>query len=428
MVLVSVSVSHRTAAFELLDRLSAVTGRAAQRDFLVDDAAGGVLVSTCNRVELYLDAPPERADAVADAAVVALADAVGMDRARLAGATSRASGADALRHLFAVTAGLESVAVGEDEIAGQIRRAYDAARSAGATTPELDQAFQRAISVSREVRGAIGLGEHGRSLVQFALDLAGHRVTDWRQCRVLVVGTGNYAATTIANLRSLGVGELAVYSATGRADAFAERYGVTARRDLGEAIAAAEVVITCTRAYTVGRGDFPADERRRLVIDLGMPRNVDADVVGLPGVELLDLELIARHARLPEFAPELEARRLVDSATERFTAELTAAPAIVALRRHVFDALDREIERLQTRAGGPEQAQTAVEALRHLAGMLLHEPSARAREAAMQGRADEFEAALRTVFGIEAPGPEGGAVTPMPVPAADGRARRDRRA
>src|SRR5690606_31821502 len=137
--------------------------------------------------------------------------------------------------------------------------------------------FQRAARVSRDVRAATSLGQTGRSLVQFALQLAGTRLADWRRTRVLIVGTGNYAATTVAALRNLGVSELAVFSLTGRAENFSERYGVRAEHVLRDAVAAAEVVITCTNTYTVAVGDIP-DDSRRMIIDLGLPRNVDPAV------------------------------------------------------------------------------------------------------------------------------------------------------
>jgi glutamyl-tRNA reductase len=215
------------------------------------------------------------------------------------------AGASALHHLFAVTSGLESIAVGEEEIAGQVRRAYESARGARATTPELDTAFQRAAKVSRDVRAATAVGKAGRSLVQFALQLAGTRVTDWRQTRALIVGTGNYAATTVAALRTLGVSELAVFSLTGRAEQFAAKYSLRPEHDLRDAVASAEVVITCTNRYSVTVDDIP-DESRRTIIDLGLPRNVDPAVGRLPGVELMDLELIATHARLPMLAPDAQ--------------------------------------------------------------------------------------------------------------------------
>ncbi len=400
-MLLSVSVSHRTAGFDLLDRLSATTADSTSGSLLTAGVSGAVLLSTCNRVEAYLDVEPGADAAAADAAIASLADAVGMDATDFRELTSVATGPEVLRHLFAVTAGLESVAVGEDEIAGQVRRAYDSARAAGVTTPELDRAFQRAAKVSREVRSATELGAKGRSLVHFALQLAANRVTDWRAARVLVVGTGNYAATTIQSLRALGVTDLTVYSATGRADAFAAKYAIRPAHDLGEAIARAEVVITCTKAYAVTAEQMPADGARRLVIDLGLPRNVAADVARIPGIELLDLEIIATHAGLPEMSMEHDARILVQDAAGRYTAEQLAAPAVVALRRHVFDILDQELERSEARASSPEAATETAEALRHLVGVLLHTPSERARGLAAIGGIADFEAAVATVYGVD---------------------------
>ena len=411
-VLLCVSVSHRTADFDLLGRLSeAVTASAATRLLADGRARGAVLVSTCNRVEAYLDVPAGADTSIAEATLRTLAGAADLPSDALRSRADVLAGAPALHHLFAVTSGLESIAVGAEEIAGQVRRAYEAARETRSTTPELDTAFQRAAKVSRDVRAATALGKQGRSLVQFALQLAGTRVTDWRRTRALIVGTGNYAATTVAALRNLGVSELAVFSLTGRAEQFAERYGVRAEHDLRNAIGSAEVVITCTNTYSVSVGDIP-DESRRTIIDLGLPRNVDPAVGKLPGIELMDLELIATHARLPMLAPDATARALVSSAAGAFAAEQEAAPAIVALRRHVFDALDSELARLAAKSVPPEQSAAVTEALRHFAGALLHDPTQRARELAAGGRVGHFEAGLSAVFGID-PAVEGGAVTPL---------------
>jgi glutamyl-tRNA reductase len=422
-VLICVSVSHRTSSFDLLDRLSAATADTGAVELLDGGADGAVLLSTCNRVEAYLDVPPDAAERAAARVLDRFAAASDMPTDAFRSNAVVVTGTDALHHLFSVASGLESLAVGEDEIVGQVRRAYDDARIAGATTTEIDRAFQRASKVSREVRASTDLSGQGRSLVQLALRLADHRVTDWRSTRVLVVGTGNYAATTIANLRTLGVIEIDVYSQTGRADAFAAKYRVAARHDLLAAIAAAEVIITCTHAYTITPAHVPADGARRLVIDLGVPRNVEAAVADVPGVELLDLQVIALHSSLPGLAPESTAHDLVRSATGRHTAEQLAAPAIVALRRHVFDALDAEIERAERRAATPEAAALAAQSLRHLAAVLLHTPSELARAAAADGRIADFEAALAAVHGVESASGATGRVTALPpiveLPASD---------
>jgi glutamyl-tRNA reductase len=219
-------------------------------------------------------------------------------------------------------------------------------------------------------------------------------VTDWGKTRVLLVGTGSYAATTIIALQARGAYDIRVFSATGRADRFATRYGLRAEADLRRAIGDADIVITCTARYVVTVDDVP-DDARRLIVDLGLPRNVDPAVGALAGVELLDLELIGRHAALPELGRG--AHEMVGSAAAEYSAEQAAAPAVVALRSHLAAALEAEIARVRAN----DVDERAERALRHFAGVLAHGPSVRAREFAVEGRLGEFEEALRVVFGIE---------------------------
>lgn len=397
-MLLCVTANHRTADFDLLDRVSrGVEGTAADLVSGTDFVRGAVVLATCNRFEAYLevDEPLTAAVEVATEAVFsALAETVGEDAPRLRATAEIHTGSAVAHHLFAVSSGLESMVLGEEEISGQVQRALTAARAAGTSSSGLERLFQRATRTSREVRAAADLGGAGRTVARLALDLASTRVTDWSAARVLVVGTGQYAATTIAALRGRGARDLRVFSATGRADRFATRFGIRAEHELRAAIQDAEVVITCTARYEVSPGDIP-DTRRRLIIDLGLPRNVAPEVGSLPGVELIDLEVLALHAPLPELEPG--ARALVGTAADAFEADELAAPAIVALRRHVFDALDAELARSRARGDDPRTEQ----ALRHLAGVLLHGPSVRARELAAEGRAEEFGAALRVIYGID---------------------------
>jgi glutamyl-tRNA reductase len=372
-------------------------------DLLAADPAvgGAVVLATCNRFEAYLDvddALASRAEAAADLVFTTLAHSVGEDAATLRGSAELLSADEAVRHLFAVSSGLESVVVGEDEISGQVQRALTTARAERTTSSSLERVFQRAARTSREVRRATDLGGAGRSLVRLALDLAASRVTDWADVAVLVVGTGRYAATTIAALRARGARDIRVFSATGRADAFATRYEVRAEHDLASAIAGAAVVLTCTARYVITPADV-TDGTRRLIVDLGLPRNVDPEVAHLPGVELLDLELLALHAPLSELGAG--AQDLVASAAAEFGAEAEAAPGIVALREHVFGVLEEEIVRARRRGGDLAEIARTEEALRHLAGVLVHTPSVRARRLAAEGRADEFIAGLDAVYGIQ---------------------------
>ncbi|CAN5167235.1 glutamyl-tRNA reductase [soil metagenome] len=393
-MLLCLSSNHRNASFELLEKLSfGAPGATAALVESGEFVTGAVLLATCNRFEAYLDIdePLTGAAAVAVASTLsAIGEASGVDVDELRDSIAVHVGEDVAAHLFAVTSGLESVVVGEDEISGQVARALATARTDGTTSRDLERLFQRASHTSRDVKNLTAIGGRDRSLVRLALELASSRVADWGSARVLIVGTGQYAATTVTALRDRGATDLRVYSPTGRAEAFATKYGLWASDDF-----AVDVVITCTSNAVLGPDRFPGDTRR-LVIDLGLPRNVDAAVAALPGVELLDLETISLHAPLEELTAHADAHELVRTAARGFAAEAEAEPAIVALRTHVFDLLDAEIARARGRGAGDE----TEAALRHLAGVLLHEPSVRARDLAAEGRAAEFAAALETLHGI----------------------------
>ncbi len=396
-VLFCLTANHGNAGFDLLDRVSRIpAAEAADRLARHAFVRGVVVLSTCNRFEAYLDLddPLTAPDAVAaEAVAAALAADAPEDAQRLRAVADTHLGVSAVRHLFAVTAGLESMVVGEEEISGQVQRAAQDARAAGTVSPQLDRLFQHAARTSRSVRGVADQSRADRGVARLALDLASARVPDWSKVQVLLVGTGRYAATTIASLRARGAADVRVFSATGRAALFAAKYGVTPESELRSALAGADVVVTCTSRYTVGPDDMPSGHRL-LVIDLGLPRNVDPAVGALPEVELIDLELLALHAPVPELAGSAHA--LVGDAAAEFAADAAAAPAIVALRRHIEALLEAEVARARTR-GDDGRVEAA---LRHFAGVLVHGPSERARELAAAGRLDDFVTGLEALHGL----------------------------
>lgn len=403
-MLLCLSANHRNASFDLLEKLS-FGAQSAAGDLVRGPGSvrGAVVLATCNRFEAYLDvdeAPTGEPTAV-QTTVATMSDSSGVDPDILRDSLTVLSGEDVAAHLFAVSSGLESVVLGEDEISGQVRRALEQARTAGTTSSGLEALFQRASTTSRTVKTTTSVGRTGRSLVRLALELASSRVTDWSQAHVLMVGTGSYAGATLAALRDRGVPDVAVFSPSGRAPKFAASRGASATTDLAGAIAGSDVVITCT---TVDRyiitPELVRGHPRILVIDLGLPRNVDPSVRAVDGVELLDLETIRLHAPLQELNAPLDARALVGEAAAAFSAaeaEQTLAPAVVALRRHVFDILDAEIDRARARGDSTPQTEAA---LRHLAGVLLHTPSVRARELARAGESRAFADGLTALFGI----------------------------
>ena len=393
-MLLCLSSNHANASFALLESLSltaegATTALVNSSDFVT----GAVVLATCNRFEAYLDIdePLTAASAVAvGSTLTALSEASGIPTDDLRASITVHEGADVAAHLFAVTSGLHSVVPGEDEIAGQVSRALGRARLDGTTSRDLERLFQRATKTSRDVRNTASIGGADRSLVRLALEMASSRIADWSAASVLIVGTGRYAATTVAALRALGAQDIRVFSSTGRAAAFAAKYSLTASDDF-----AVDVILTCTARAVLGPDRFTGTHRR-IVIDLGLPRNVDPAVAQLEGVELLDLEVLSLHAPLAEFDTHDRAHALVNAAAASFAVESHAEPAIVALRSHVFGVLDAEIERATARGSSEE----TIAALRHLAGVLLHGPSVRAKELAADGRLNEFIAGLDAVYGI----------------------------
>lgn len=441
-MLICLTASHKNAEFDMLERLSANAETAATRILDGHDALqGAVVVATCNRFEAYLDLDLDAhsGDSPVPAvheAIRAVGTVAGLEPDELRTTFGFVHGNAVAGHLFAVASGLESVVIGEGEIAGQVRRSLERARAEGTTTPDLERLFQRASQTSRRVKNETGIGGEGRSLVRLALDLAESRITDWAGTRVLLVGTGRFAGASLAALRDRGANDVRVYSPSGRAARFAANHEITAvaKADYAAAAANADVIVTCTTVehHVVDRalieagraelgesgasaavsptvsgplavvpepGETPA-AARQLVIDLGLPRNVSPDVTLVSGVELLDLETIRIHAPLEELGATDAAREIVGQAARTFgeaREELDVAPAVVALRRHVFDILDAEIARAQAR--GDDDGRTEA-ALRHMAGVLLHTPMVRSREHARAGEQRAWVDGVAAVFGV----------------------------
>jgi glutamyl-tRNA reductase len=437
-VLYCLSASHKTAEFATLERLSATVEITPPR--LVGahrNVRGAVIVATCNRFEAYLDLEPDADGSCLSpvaAVVETIAEAAGMAPRELRDSLAFRHDTVAVQHLFAVASGLESVVVGEDEIAGQVRRALEHAQREGAASSELETLFQRALEASRLVKNSSGIDAEGRSIVGVALDMASSRIRDWRETRVLLVGTGRYAAAALAAVRARGVRDVRAYSVSNGGVRFAERHdlALVPRADFAREAALADVIVSCTTArhyvldaatLLAGRAKLPASGRRlrlttseravpasSLVIDLGLPRNINPDVAGLEGVSVVDLETIRIHAAVDDLATMGDAQAIVSDATQRFSAAARVrevAPGLAALRKHVLDLLDAELARAQKRTG---HSKATEEALRHFAGVVLHQPMTRSRILADQGQATAWIEGLSALFGIEAiQGPAGDA-------------------
>lgn len=439
-MLQSISFSIDRAPFELLETLSR---HADDIRTGLDDPAltlGSVVLATCNRFEVYA----ETGQAGPDELLSRVAAVAGIGADALEPAAAHASEHDTASHLFAVAAGLQSAVVGESEIAGQVRRAHDEARARGTLTHDLEHLFRTATRTSREVGHRTEIRSAGKSLVRLALRMAEARIEDWGTARVLLIGTGAYAGATVAALRARGARDIRVYSPSGRAATYAAEHEleVAQQGTLAAAIAGADLVIACTRAEepiltpellrdaVSGSATSTPRDHTRLLIDLGMPRNIDPAVAQLPGIELLDLETVSKHAPVAELSAAAEAAEIVHEAAAEFSAsraEREALPALLALRTHVFSILEDELCRAReasasaSRPGaaacstspatscpvaalGADSTAAFEAALRRFTGKLLHTPMTRIRSLGREGRVPDAAIALETLFGISPSG------------------------
>lgn len=404
-MLVCVSANHRSAGFSLLERLTGAS--VTDLENLIRETPGidgGVVLSTCNRFEIYLDLTNAHAF---DHFLPALARTVGVAEDDLRAHIRVHGDRDVPEYLFAVSSGLESVAIGEDEIAGQVRRSLTAARKAQLTTSDLEKLFQSAATTSKGVKSRTHLAGAGRSLVSLALDLARSQAIDWQRANVVLVGTGAYAGATLKALETRGVRKVGVYSPSGRAHTFAERYASVDPIEegrLAERLSSADLVVTCSATdkyvldYDLVRNSriAPGSTASQLIIDLGMPRNVDPLVGKITGVDLLDIETLRMHAPLEDLGTTELARCIVARAAKEFQddrREQRAAAAIAKFRSSVTEQVETESARLTN-------DETTSEALRKLGNALLHEPTLRIKQLAREGRAAEAEHALELLFGI----------------------------
>lgn len=364
---------------------------------------GAMVLSTCNRVCVVVETasgPDELDEAGLRACLAECGATVLAESARLF------SGDDAVWRLFRVASGLESMVVGEREVAGQMRRALTEARREQTATYLIGHVVEEALKTSRQVASRTSLASEGRTVVAVGLDLVAERM-EVQGARVLVMGTGSYAGATCAQLASRGVGEVSVHSASGRAAGFARRHRVREVDDLDRALAEADLVVTCRGSgvpalprETLERAVAARDGRTLLVLDLAVSGDLEEPVPG--GVDVIDLETIRDAVPASAEAERLAAEQIIVDGVHRLALDLERrrmAPAVVALRDVIADLVDAEIERL------PEEGSVPVEdvavALRRLAASMAHIPSARARMASEQGLGDRWLNSLSDVLGID---------------------------
>ncbi|WP_314191375.1 glutamyl-tRNA reductase [uncultured Arthrobacter sp.] len=414
MVLFSLVATHADIDLETVAQLSNGSSGIATTALAGSPAVkGAVVLATCNRYEIYGEAPhADDVEAARAALVGQISETSGLSEQLVSRSFSTHTGPDVSQHLFAVSSGLDSAVVGEREIAGQVRRALITAQQEGTASAGLVRLFQAASKTAKDVGAQTALGSRGLSIVSVALDLAIDlsEETDWSKKKVVVFGTGAYAGATMALLRERGCSDISVFSSSGRAATFVATRGGTALDGdtLHAAVAAADVMIGCsgsdTRVEAAELAQVRAGSAQPLIaIDLALTHDFDPAVGELDGVELLTLESVRLAAPQEQAESLAQASAMVTGAAQAFEQEREARSvdsAIVALRRHTMNVLDAEMEKVRARHGCTAAAEEVEFALRRMVKQLLHVPTVRARELASNGQQDDYVAALETLYGI----------------------------
>ena len=402
--LVLVGVSHHTAGLDVRERLHLAPDAAFQvLTRLAEDGVDAVVLSTCNRTELYVAA--EDPDAAAAIARAVLGDLDCLEELR---------GVDAALHLFRVAAGLDSQLPGESQILGQVREAYELAAQAGSTGPVLSRAFEHALHAGKRVRHETGVGTLPAAIPAAAAALAERTLGPLAGKRVLIIGAGKMGALAATSFLERGVERVFVANhRLERAERLAARFGgeaVPFDRIVAE-LEHADVVLSSARCpQVIVHADqvaaaLPARQGRLLLlVDIAVPRDLDPAIADLPGCRLYDLDALG-----PEAGDALAHQEEQTAAAEdvvrdeavtfgSWLASLEVAPVVAALRQRANDIRSGELARAESRlAALTEEQRRSVETLTaQIVAKLLHEPTVRMKE----GPPERAEA-VRELFALD---------------------------
>ena len=421
MHLIVVGLSHRTAPVEQREK-AALTDAAARG--LVRSLIGrrdiheAIALSTCNRTEVYVRA--DDSSAAEDAVCRALVEHTDISRDELDCARYAHREERAAVHLLRVASSLDAMVLGESEIQGQVRDAFDQAHEEDTVGPVLDNLFRKALETGKRVRHETAIGAGVVSVASVAVELAREAVVDLDARRVLLIGAGDVAETTAAALVRSGVGELVVANRTvSTARRLAERIGgegVGFDR-LAEELASADIVISSTDAPhpVLGHNDVEQAMRSRpgrpmVLIDIAVPRDLEPDIAAVPGVRLYDIDDLERVVEGNLNGRQLEAEQaevIVLGEARRFTEwrrALSVAPTIGSLRSLAETVRAGEVAKVAGQWDSLSDAdrQRIEQLTRSIVNKLLHEPTVRLRAAVAEGDGVAHVESLRHLFGIDA--------------------------
>ncbi|WP_433792295.1 glutamyl-tRNA reductase [Actinoplanes sp. CA-252034] len=416
MNLLSIGASYRTADVAVLERLvipESSVPELLQRLVAQPYVGEAVVVSTCNRVEVYA-AVSGFHGGLGDICNV-LSEHSGIPATELAGHLYVHYGEAAVRHSFRVSSGLDSMVVGEAQILGQLRDAYHSATEVDSAGRLLHELMQQTLRVGKRAHAETGIDKAGQSVVTAALDVAAeHLGGDLTGRSALIIGAGAMGSLSVATLTRTGVGPLQITNRSyERADRLAEAYGASAVPfDQLDAVLREVDIVVCATASTepvLTRERLERVGRDLIVLDLAVPRDVAPDAVGLPGLTVIDIDSLANSRRTNPAAAETAAvEQIVAGEVDNFLGWLRGAevaPTVAALRTRAEDVVSAEMRKLMSRRPEftEEQRADVSRTLHRVVQQLLHSPTVRVRQLAAEPGGDQYAALLRELFDLDVP-------------------------
>ena len=417
MSIVVIGINHRTAPVTLLERMTIPEPslpKALHNLGVRDDIREVVVLSTCNRTEVY--AVVERFHGAYDDIRDFFCETSGLASEDVTPHLFSQHDEAAVAHLFGVASGLDSAVIGESEIIGQVRDAWETAMAQGVARSSLNLLFRHALETGKRARTETAIARSTASVSHAAVEMAEEIIGALAGSRVLVLGAGEMGEGVATALAKAGAQTVVGNRTAGRGEALAGKVGARGApfAELGAELAGADVVVSCTGAGDVVLTRGAVEEARAgamsplLIVDIALPRDVDPSVAVLPGVTLRDLDHLNEWAARGLSAREAEVddvRAIISEEVERFvlsSAQRQAAPLVAQLREAVEETRQTELARFSARLAqlGDEEREVIETITRSIVAKMLHTPSVRLREAAGTPQGERLSAAVRDLFNL----------------------------